>query len=65
MKKILLNTNLFTFTFLLSIFFISSDYGWSQNLILNGSADEWDGTDNADAFDMTPPSQLKTLMVKL
>ena len=61
MKKILLNTNLFTFTFLFSIFFISSDYGWSQNLILNGSADEWDGTDNSDAFDMTPPSTIKNL----
>ena len=59
MKKILLNTNLFTFTFLLSIFFISTDYGWSQNLILNGSAEEWDGTDNADAFDMTPPLTIK------
>ena len=61
MKKILLNTNLFTFTFLLSIFFISLDYGWSQNLILNGSADEWLGSDNADAFDMTPPSTIKNL----
>jgi hypothetical protein len=61
MKKNLLNTNLFTFTFLLSIFFISSDYGWSQNLILNGSADEWDGSDNADAFDMTPPQTIKNL----
>lgn len=59
MKKVLLNTNLFTFTFLLSIFFISTDYGWSQNLILNGSAEEWDGTDNADAFDMTPPLTIK------
>ena len=61
MKKFLLNTNLFTFTFLLSIFFISSDYGWSQNLILNGSADEWSASDNADAFDMTPPSKIKNL----
>jgi hypothetical protein len=61
MKKNLLNTNLFTFTFLLSIFFISSDYGWSQNLILNGSAEEWDGSDNADAFDMTPPLTIKNL----
>ena len=61
MKKNLLNTNLFTFTFLLSIFFISSDYGWSQNLILNGSAEEWDASDNADAFDMTPPLTIKNL----
>ena len=61
MKKYLLKTNLFTFTFLLSIFFISSDYGWSQNLILNGSADEWLGSDNADAFDMTPPSTIINL----
>jgi len=61
MKKNLLNTNLFTFTFLLSIFFISSDYGWSQNLILNGSAEEWNASDNADAFDMTPPLTIKNL----
>ena len=58
MKKYLLKTNLFTFTFLISFFYVSIDYGWSQNLILNGSADEYDASDNADAFDMTPPSTI-------
>lgn len=61
MKKYLLKTNLFTFTFLISFFYVSLDYGWSQNLILNGSADEWLASDNADAFDMTPPSTIKNL----
>ena len=58
MKKYLLKTNLFTFTFLISFFYVSLDYGWSQNLILNGSADEYDSSDNADAFDMTPPQTI-------
>lgn len=62
MKKYLLKTNnktTYTITILMLCFFVN--FGWSQNLILNGSSDEWNGTDNADAFDMTPSSTIVNL----
>lgn len=57
MKKKLLLT-----TCALFAFGLSTNSAWGQtNLILNGSADEHTAstTDNADAFDMTPNSQIK------
>ncbi|MCG1037382.1 T9SS type A sorting domain-containing protein [Polaribacter sargassicola] len=51
-------TKTFLSLFLLCFCF---NYGWSQtNLVLNGTADlhVFDSNDNADAWDMTPPSSI-------
>lgn len=61
MKKTLLFT---TKNLLLSSLLVSGlsfNYGWSQtNLVVNGTGDvhTFDVNDNADAFDMTPPTTL-------
>jgi hypothetical protein len=61
MKKFIHTTNYTTLAIFLIISYLTIDFGWSQNLILNGHADEWDGSDNADAFDMTPPLTIKQI----
>ena len=61
MKKFIHTTNYTTLVIFLIISYLTIDFGWSQNLILNGSAEEWSSSDNADAFDMTPPSTIVNL----
>ncbi len=61
MKKFIHTTNYTTLAIFLIISYLTIDFGWSQNLILNGSAEEWSSNDNADAFDMTPSSTIVNL----
>jgi hypothetical protein len=46
--------------FAICLFMMSSNVSFGQNLVLNGTCDVHtiDNNDNADAFDMTPPSEL-------
>lgn len=61
MKKTLLFTTKNLTFYSLLVCFLCINYGWSQtNLVLNGTGDVHtnDVNDNADAFDMTPPSEI-------
>ncbi len=57
MKTKLLPTNKQPYTlYWVLVFCLCVNYGFSQNLMLNPTCDEWttNTTDNADAYDMTP-----------
>ncbi|MCF7560628.1 T9SS type A sorting domain-containing protein [Sabulilitoribacter multivorans] len=45
----------------LLMFCLCFNYGWSQNLMLNGTCDDWtfNTGDNADAYDMTPNNDIQ------
>ncbi|WP_179318922.1 T9SS type A sorting domain-containing protein [Winogradskyella helgolandensis] len=58
MKTKLLSTKSF---YILLVFSLCFNYGWSQNLMLNPTCDEHTSStsDNADAYDMTPNSTIE------
>lgn len=54
--KLLFTKNNYKVFYMLLAFCLFFSYGWSQNLMQNGTCDDWTNTtsDNADAYDMTP-----------